>query len=106
MTLHPTDPLPAAFRAMGAAGILLYFGGVGIGVYRSFATIARERFVAVGVIIVLMGVGDDIDGVVLIVGIDLILLATLIFEHRRIEGSPSKPGDASVHGASAHSPSN
>lgn len=106
MTLHPTDPLPAAFRAMGAAGVLLFFGGVGIGVYRSFATIARERFVAVGVIIVLMGVGDDIDGVVLIVGIDLILLATLIFEHRRIEGSPSKPGDASVHGASAHSPSN
>ena len=102
MTLHPTDPLPAAFRAMGAAGILLYFGGVGIGVYRSFATIARERFIAVAVIIVLMGVGDDIDGVVLIVGIDLILLATLIFEHRRIEGSPSKPGDASVHGASAH----
>jgi low temperature requirement protein LtrA len=102
MTLHPTDPLPAAFRTMGAAGILLYFGGVGIGVYRSFATIARERFIAVAAIILLMGVGGDINGVVLLVGIDLILLATLIFEHRRIEGSPSKPGDASVHGASAH----
>ncbi len=105
MALHPTDPLPAAFRAMGAAGILLYFGGVGIGVYRSFATIARERFIAVGVIIVLMGVGGDINGVVLLVGIDLILLATLIFEHRRIEGRPSSPGDASVHSASAHGPS-
>ena len=32
MALHPSDPLPAAFRAMGAAGILFYFGGVGIGV--------------------------------------------------------------------------
>ena len=57
MTLHPTDPLPTAFRAMGAAGILLYFGGAGIGVYRPFATIACERFIAVGVIIVLMGIG-------------------------------------------------
>lgn len=76
MTLHPTDPLPAAFRAMGAAGILLYFGGVGIGVCRSSATIARERFTAVGVIIVLMGIGRDINGVVLLVGIDLILLAS------------------------------
>ncbi|HYN34588.1 MAG TPA: low temperature requirement protein A, partial [Ilumatobacteraceae bacterium] len=105
MTLYPTDPLPAAFRAMGAAGILLYFGGVGVAVYRSFATIARERFIAVAVIIVLMGVGNDVNGVVLLVGIDLILLATLIFEHRRIEGGPSSPGDASVHGASAHGPS-
>ncbi len=50
MALHPSDPLPAAFRAMGAAGFVLYFGGVGIGVYRSFAAVARERFVAVALI--------------------------------------------------------
>ncbi len=102
MALHPNDPLPAAYRAMGAAGIVLYFGGVGIGVYRSFGALARERFVAVGLIIVLMLVGNDVDGVVLLVGIVLILLATLIFEHRRIEGTPSRPGDASVHDASTH----
>ena len=42
MTLHPSDQLPAAFRAMGPAGILLYFGGVGVGVYRAFTTIAQR----------------------------------------------------------------
>ena len=44
MALHPSDPLPAAFRAMGGAGIVLYFGGVGIGVFRAFGAFARERF--------------------------------------------------------------
>jgi hypothetical protein len=102
MALHPSDPLPAAFRAMGAAGFVLYFGGVGIGVYRSFAAVARERFVAVALMIVLMLVGEEVDGVVLLVGINVILLATLIVEHLRIEGTPSRPGDATVHDASAH----
>jgi low temperature requirement protein LtrA len=86
MALHPGDPVPAAFRAMGAAGLLLYFGGVGIGVYRSFGVVARERLAAVAVIGLLMFVADDLDGVVLLVVIDLILLATLAFEHLRIEG--------------------
>jgi low temperature requirement protein LtrA len=86
MALHPTDPLPAAFRTMGAIGILLYFGGVGIGVYRAFGAVARERLLAVVVIAALMAVGGRPDAVVLLVGIDAILLLTLVVEHLRIEG--------------------
>jgi low temperature requirement protein LtrA len=86
MALHPTDPLPAAFRAMGAAGIFLYFTGVGIGVYRSFGVVAGERLAAFGLIGLLMLVADDLDGVVLLVLVDLILLVTLVVEHLRIEG--------------------
>jgi len=86
MALHPTDPLPAAFRAMGAAGIFLYFTGVGIGVFRSFGVVARERLAAVAVIGLLMLVADDLDGVVLLILVDLILLVTLVVEHLRIEG--------------------
>ncbi len=97
MALHPTDPLPTAYRAMGAAGLALYFGGVGIGVYRAFGAVARERLVAVLAIFVLMAAGSDVDGVVLLVGIDLIILATLFVEHLRIEGSRTKPGDRTVH---------
>ncbi len=40
MALHPSDPFPAAFRAMGAAGLVLFFGGVSIGVYRAFGVFA------------------------------------------------------------------
>ncbi len=89
MALHPSDPLPAAYRAMGAAGLLLYFGGVGIGVYRSFGLFARERLVAVAVIGLLMLVADDLDGVVLLIAVDLILVVTLVLEHLRIEGPRS-----------------
>lgn len=102
MTLHPSDPLPAAFRAMGAAGMVLYFGGVGIGVYRAFGAFARERLVAVLAICVLMLVGSDVDGVVLLVAIDVILLVTLIVEQFRIEGTKTHRGDGSVHDHGAH----
>lgn len=93
MALHPGDPLPAAYRAMGAAGLLLYFSGVGIGVYRSFGVVARERLAAVAVIGLLMLVADDLDGVLLLIAIDLILLATLVLEHLRIE-RPRPPRDS------------
>ena len=46
--------------------------------------------------------GSDIDGVILLVSIDVILLATLVFEHLRIEGSPSRSGDNSVHDHRIH----
>ena len=95
MVLFPSDPLPPAFRAMGAAGMLLYFGGVGVGVYRSFAVIARERIVAVALIGVLMLTGSGIDGLVLLILVDAILLATLIFEYLRIEGSSSRASSSS-----------
>jgi hypothetical protein len=87
---------------MGATGIVLYFGGVGIGVYRAFGAFARERFVAVIAICLLMLFGSDVDGVVLLVSIDVILLATLVFEHLRIEGAPNKSGDNSVHDHRIH----
>ncbi len=97
----PERPAAGSVPGDGCRRLLLYFGGVGIGVYRSFAAVAHERFVAVALMIVLMLVGDDVDGVVLLVGINVILLATLIVEHLRIEGTPSRPGDATVHDASA-----
>jgi len=108
MALHPSDPLPAAFRAMGAAGMLLYFGGVGIGVYRSFAVVARERLVAVALIAALMLAGSDVDGVVLLVAIDAVLLVTLVLEHLRIERGPTidRPSahDAGIVDDAAHEP--
>jgi low temperature requirement protein LtrA len=102
MALHPTDPLPAAFRVMGAAGILLYFGGVGIGVYRSFGAIAGERLVAVLAIAVLMAFGGQPDAVVLLIAIDVILLVTLVVEHQRIEGPRADGGDPSRHDPRNH----
>jgi low temperature requirement protein LtrA len=102
MTLHPTDTLPATFRTIGAAGLVMFFGGIGIGVYRSFRVIAKERVVAVTIIVALMAFGGSLDGVVLFVAIDIVLLVALATEHLRIEGpvatveSPSAPASASA----------
>lgn len=103
MALHPGDPLPAAFRTMGFGGLLLYFGGVGFGVYRSYRVVAVERIAAVGAIGVLFVVGADLNGVVLLVAIDLILLAALAVEHVRIE-KPRSADDGGVLDDAANQP--
>ena len=95
MALHPSDPLPAAFRAMGFGGLLLYFGGVGLGVYRSYRVVAFERVAAVAVIGLLFLVGPDLSGVVLLVSIVAILFVALAVEHVRIE-KPRSIDDARV----------
>ena len=55
--------------------------------YRSFGVVARERLAAVAAIGLLMLVADELDGVVLLIAVDVILLVTLVLEHLRIEGS-------------------
>ena len=84
VVVYPSDPLPAAYRAMGAVGIAFYFGGMAYGEYRAFGTVTRERVIAVAFIVALMVAGYELSGVALLVAIDVILLATLILEQRRI----------------------
>ncbi len=86
ITLHPSDTLPSAFRWMFAIGLLGFLGGVGIAVYRAYGIFAKERLSAAAVLIVLFAAGSSIDGIYLILLVDLILLVTLISEHLRIEG--------------------
>ena len=63
VTLHPTDPIPAAFRTMGAAGFALYFGGMSIGVYRAFRVVAKERLAVVAAIVAISVIGGSVDGI-------------------------------------------
>ncbi|MCU0273536.1 MAG: low temperature requirement protein A [Acidimicrobiales bacterium] len=85
ITLHPTDPLPYAFRLMLFGGLALTVVGVAAAVGRTFHVVARERVVAAAVLLVLVLVAETWDGVVLLVVVDAVLLATLVAEHHRIE---------------------
>ncbi len=85
VTLHPTDPIPDAYRTMGAAGFTLFFGGMSIGVYRAFRVVAKERLAVVAAIIVISVFGGSVDGIVLFIVIDVVILIALAFEHIRIE---------------------
>ena len=90
ITLYPKDPLPLEFRVMMFVGLGLFFVGVGLDVYRAFRVIARERVVGGVLTIVLLLAGADLDGVVLLLLLDLLILLVLIFEHQRIE-RPTRP---------------
>jgi low temperature requirement protein LtrA len=92
VTLHPTDPIPDAFRAMGTAGFALYFGGMSIGVYRAFRVVAKERLAVVAAIVVISALGGSVDGIVLFIVIDVVILIALAVEHVRIE----RPGSSAV----------
>jgi low temperature requirement protein LtrA len=85
ITLHPGDPLPTPFRLMMVGGLLLFFGGVDLAVQRAFRIVALERLVAAATIAALFLLGGDIDGVVLLVVLDVIILVMLAVEHWRVE---------------------
>ena len=85
ITLHPTDPLPIAFRLMLFAGLTLTFVGVAASIGRTFGVLARERVVAVAVLLVLVLMAGSWDGLWLLIAVDVAILAMLVVEHVRVE---------------------
>ncbi len=85
ITLHPNHELPANFRVMLVGGMSLIIAGVAAGVWRAFRAVAKERLVAAVVLAALATAAGSVDGVVLLVLVDVVILATLVVEHRRIE---------------------
>jgi low temperature requirement protein LtrA len=85
ITLHPEDPLPLEFRVMMFSGLALFFVGVLIDVFRSYRVIARERIVGGVLTVALLLIGADLDGVVLLLLLDLLILLVLVFENQRVE---------------------
>ena len=85
ITLHPSDPLDVDFRVMLAGGLALTIVGVAAAIWRAFRAIAKERIVAGVVLAAIAGLAGDLDGVWLLVLVDLVILVTLLVEHRRIE---------------------
>ena len=85
ITLHPADDVELAFRTMLFGGLVLGVVGIGAAIWRAFRAVVRERIVAATVITVVLLLGGSIDGVVLLIAVDLIIAATLAVEHSRIE---------------------
>lgn len=86
IALHPDDPVPLAFRAMLVGGLAMFLLGVAGAIARSFGVLIRERTLAVLLLAGLVAITGGLDGVVVLVLVDLLLLATLVAEHRRVEG--------------------
>lgn len=85
ITLHPSDALAVEFRTMLIGGLALTIVGVGGAIWRAFRAVAKERLACGVVLVALAAAAGDLDGVWLLVLVDLVILVTLLVEHRRIE---------------------
>lgn len=94
ITLHPKDPLPLEFRVMMFSGLALFFIGILIDVFRAYRVIARERMVGGVLTATLLLAGADLDGVMLLLLLDLLILLVLISEHQRVEHPRPVPATA------------
>lgn len=83
--LHPSDPLPGAFRWMLFIGISGYLLGVVMSIVRAYTNLAIERLVAVAALGALVALTASLDGVWLLIAVDVLLLAVLAIEHYRVE---------------------
>ncbi|MDH3295037.1 MAG: low temperature requirement protein A [Acidimicrobiia bacterium] len=83
--VHPADPLPAAFRWMLFIGISGYLLGVVMSIVRAYSNLAVERLVAVAALAVLIGLTASLDGMWVLIAVDVLLLAILAVEHYRVE---------------------
>ncbi len=86
ITLHPDDVLPEPFRWMLFAGLTCYLLAVVIFIYRAYGIVARERLATIAALLVLTLVAGSLDGLVVLIVVDLLLLGMLMAEHVRVEG--------------------
>ena len=102
IALHPDEPVPTAFLVMLGGGLALGVAGIAAAVWRAFGVLARERIVGAVVIAALLTALRDVDGALLVVAVDVVLIVALVFEHLRVERpyrdernpSASQPVDA------------
>lgn len=94
ITLHPGDSLGVPFRWMLYGGLVLYFGGVAVSVWRAFRAIAHERIVGLALMVIPIALAGVISGLALLIATNILLLGVLIAEHVRIEVRPSATAEA------------
>ncbi len=85
ITLHPSDRIEIPSLIHLGAGLVLYLLGVVVAVVRAFGALAIERLVAAGVLVVVIAAVSRLDGVLVLVAVDAVLLAMLVVEHHRVE---------------------
>jgi low temperature requirement protein LtrA len=85
ITVHPKAGLAAPFRWMLVGGLVSNLGGVAIAIGLAFRVTATERLAAAVAIAVLVAVSGELQGLTLLVLVDVALFVMLVAEHLRIE---------------------
>jgi low temperature requirement protein LtrA len=85
ITLHPDEALALPFRWMLFAGLALYLGAVVIFIARAFGLVAFERLATIPVLLVVVLGAGSVDGITLLIVVDVVLVVMLVVEHLRVE---------------------
>ena len=56
------------------AGLVMFFGGIGLAVWRAFHVIAKERLAALVVMLIPVSLAGSFDGLTLLVVTDVVIL--------------------------------
>ncbi len=85
IALHPTDHVHLPFRVMLLGGLALGVLGVALSVWRAFRAVPIERLFAMAVLAVVLLAAGSLNGIVILIVVDIVLLVTLVVENQRIE---------------------
>lgn len=85
IALHPNDPVHVEFRLMLLGGLALMAASITASIWRAFRALPYERLVGLAVAAMLLLPAIEVDGIILLIVLDLILLVTLVVENRRVE---------------------
>jgi low temperature requirement protein LtrA len=96
IALHPLDELHPEFGWMLFGGMALFFGGVALSVWLAFRVVAKERLLGAIVLAAVVARPTWVDGLTLLIVIDVLLLGVLVTEHVRIEGPPKQRSRATA----------
>ena len=83
--LHPTDAVHTEFLVMFVGGFAVFIAGIAGAVFRAFRAIAKERIVAAVAVAIVAVIASSWDGLVFLIIVDVVLVATMVAEHLRIE---------------------
>lgn len=83
IALHPDEPVGTTFGLMLFGGVTLFLLGVSGVVFRAYSALAVERLAAAAIIGAVLLLAADVDGVWVLILIDLVLLGVIVLETRR-----------------------
>lgn len=84
ITLHHTDQVALAFRMVFLGGLVMSAVGTSAATLRAFGKIPVERVASLVVLTPLLALAGGLNGVVLLVVIDVVMAASLAVERRRL----------------------
>lgn len=90
IALHPGESLATGFRAMFVTGLALFLLGIDGAIYRAYRFFPPERVVAVIFVASILVPDLGLPGLATLLGIDVVLFATLVIEHINIERFDAK----------------